>query len=117
MVQSLFSAKDLLEKLLEIDEEVELEFGVDSRHEVIEDLAVMKLYSWRKQDEEDLLNVCMLSSLDRSLLETLVYDEKEAKASSNTALLYNRMVETYEKSFLPRAIKMAKRTKISGWAD
>ena len=58
MVQSLFSAKDLLEKLLEIDEEV-----------------------------------------------------------SNTALLYNRMVETYEKSFFPRSFKMAKRTKISGWAD
>ena len=82
-----------------------------------EDLAVMKLYSWRKQDQDDLLNIPMLKELNRVLLEKLIYDENEAKASSNTKLLYDQMVETYETRFLPRAVKIAKRNNIEQWLE
>jgi len=81
-----------------------------------EDLAVMKLYSWRKQDQQDLLCAQMLRGLDRGLLEELIYGENEAKASSNTILMYERMVDTYERRFLPRAAKAAKASGCAQWA-
>ena len=40
-----------------------------------EDLAVMKLYSWRKQDQIDLMSAEMLAKLDFDLLDRLVYDD------------------------------------------
>ena len=80
-----------------------------------EDLAVMKLYSWRKQDKDDLLNPAMLGQLNRNLLERLIYDESEAKASSNAMLLYSRMTETFEKDFLLRARRLAAKNGIAGW--
>ena len=75
-----------------------------------EDLAVMKLYSWRKQDQIDLTSPEMLAALDFDLLNHLVHDEGEAKASSLTSLTYRKMVEVYEREYKPKATKLAART-------
>ena len=72
-----------------------------------EDLAVMKLYSWRKQDQIDLMSAKMLAKLDFDLLDRLVYDDSDAKASSLTSLTYRKMVEVYEREFKPKAAKLA----------
>lgn len=72
-----------------------------------EDLAVMKLYSWRKQDQIDLTSPEMLAELDFDLLDHLVHDEDEAKASSLTSLVYRKMVEVYEREYRPKAVKLA----------
>ena len=74
-----------------------------------EDLAVMKLYSWRKQDQMDLTSPEMLAELDLGLLDHLVHDENEAKASSLTSLTYRKMVEVYEREYRPKAVKLATR--------
>ena len=70
-----------------------------------EDLAVMKLYSWREQDQLDLLSTEMLKELDMDLLDRIVHSENEAKAAALTPLLYRQMVETFDKEFKPRAEK------------
>ena len=70
----------------------------------------MKLYSWRRQDQIDLTSPKMLAELDLDLLERLIYDENEAKASSLTSLAYRRMVEVYEREYRPKAAKLAKRS-------
>ncbi|MBQ9020542.1 MAG: hypothetical protein IJ113_00805 [Eggerthellaceae bacterium] len=80
-----------------------------------EDLAVMKLYSWRRQDRDDLLNESMLCSLDWSCLEKLIYGPGEAKASCGTKLVYERMVKTYEQDFLPHAARNARRAGFEQW--
>lgn len=74
-----------------------------------EDLAVMKLYSWRKQDQIDLTGPEMLAELDFNLLERLIYDENEARASSLTSLSYRKMVEVYEREYKPKAAKLTAR--------
>lgn len=74
-----------------------------------EDLAVMKLYSWRRQDQIDLTGPEMLAELDFNLLERLIYDENEARASSLTSLSYRKMVEVYEREYKPKAAKLAAR--------
>lgn len=81
--------------------------AVDFFRPSTEDLAVMKLYSWRKQDQIDLTSAEMLAKLDFDLLDHLVYDENEAKASSLTSLVYRKMVEVYEREFKPKAAKLA----------
>ena len=70
----------------------------------------MKLYSWRKQDQIDLTSLEMLAELDLGLLERLIYDENEAKASSLTSLTYRKMVEVYEREYKPKATKLTKRS-------
>ena len=80
--------------------------AVDFFRPSAEDLAVMKLYSWRKQDQIDLMSAEMLAKLDFDLLDRLVYDESEAKASSLTSLTYRKMVEVYEREFKPKAAKL-----------
>ena len=75
----------------------------------VEDLAVMKLYSWRKQDQIDLTSPKLLAELDFDQLDHLVYDENEAKASSLTSLVYRKMVETYEREYRPKAARLAAR--------
>ena len=77
-----------------------------------EDLAVMKLYSWRKQDQLDLLSPQFLESLDMELLDHLVHGEDGAKASSLTSLTYKNMVNTYDKKFKPRALLRLQRLKL-----
>ncbi len=77
--------------------------AVDFYRPSTEDLAVMKLYSWRKQDQIDLLSPEMLAVIDMGLLERLVYDEDEAKASAIAPLVYRNMVGTYEEVFKPKA--------------
>ena len=81
--------------------------AVDFFRPSTEDLAVMKLYSWRKQDQIDLMSAEMLAKLDFDLLDRLVYDDSEAKASSLTSLTYRQMVEVYEREFKPKAAKLA----------
>lgn len=81
--------------------------AVDFFRPSTEDLAVMKLYSWRKQDQIDLTSPEMLAELDFNLLDHLVYDEDEAKASSLTSLAYRKMVEVYEREFKPKAARLA----------
>ena len=83
--------------------------AVDFFRPSAEDLAVMKLHSWRKQDQIDLTSPKMLAELDLGLLERLIYDENEAKASSLTFLAYRRMVEAYERKYKPIATKLAVR--------
>lgn len=84
--------------------------AVDFFRPSAEDLAVMKLYSWRKQDQIDLTSLEMLAELDFDLLDHLVHDEDKAKASSLVSLTYRRMVEVYEKEYKPKAVKIAART-------
>lgn len=83
--------------------------AVDFFRPSAEDLAVMKLYSWRKQDRIDLTSLEMLTELDPDLLDRLVYDDDEAKASSLTSIAYRRMVEVYEREYKPKATKLAGR--------
>ena len=83
--------------------------AVDFFRPSAEDLAVMKLYSWRKQDQIDLTSPKMLAELDFDLLDHLVHDEDEAKASSLTPLAYRKMVEVYEQEYRPKAAKLAAR--------
>ena len=83
---------------------------VDFFRPCAEDLAVMKLYSWRKQDQIDLMSHGLLTALDFDLLDSLVYDEDEAMASSLTSHAYQKMLEVYEKEYRPKAIKLAKKT-------
>ena len=81
--------------------------AVDFFRPSAEDLAVMKLYSWRKQDQIDLTSPELLAELDLELLDRLVHDENEAKASSLTTLSYQRMAEVYEREYKPRAARLA----------
>ena len=81
--------------------------AVDFFRPSAEDLVVMKLYSWRKQDQIDLTSPELLSELDLDLLDRLVHDESEAKASSLTLHSYQKMVEVYEREYKPKATRLA----------
>lgn len=62
----------------------------------IEDLAVMKLYGWRPNDQQDLESPAMLEALDWEKLDKLVYDPEEAQASALSPRRYREMVSVYE---------------------
>ena len=62
----------------------------------IEDLAVMKLYGWRPNDIADLTSEAFLEQVDWDLLDRLVYDNNEAKASALSPRRYEEMVSIYE---------------------
>ena len=63
-----------------------------------EDLAVMKLYSWRDTDEQDLGNEKFLENLDWNLLEKLVREEAPMSRACDIELdrRYKEMVAAYE---------------------
>jgi hypothetical protein len=62
----------------------------------LEDLAVMKLYGWRPNDQEDLESPGLLGELDWEKLDQLVYDPDEAQASALSQRRYREMVAVYE---------------------
>ncbi|MDM8300284.1 DUF6036 family nucleotidyltransferase [Collinsella tanakaei] len=61
----------------------------------LEDLAVMKLYAWRPNDIADLTNPSFLQQIDWDMLEHLVFNDHEAKASCLSERRYLEMVATY----------------------
>lgn len=81
------------DRLIRVDIETEtVEFLTPS----LEDLAVMKLYGWRPNDQEDLESPAFLSRLDWDLLDRLVYDPDEARASALSPRRYREMASVYE---------------------
>lgn len=62
----------------------------------IEVLAVMKLYGWRPNDQQDLESPAMLDKIDWEKLDHLVYDSDEAIASALSPRRYREMVSLYE---------------------
>ena len=62
----------------------------------IEDLAVMKLYGWRPNDIADLTSNAFLEQVNWDLLDHLVYDSNEAKASALIPRRYEEKVAIYE---------------------
>ena len=62
----------------------------------IEDLAIMKLYGWRPNDQEDLESPDFLERVNWPLLDKLVYDPDEAKASALSPRRYREMASIYE---------------------
>ena len=86
---------------------------VDFYRPSAEDLAVMKLYSWRKQDRIDLMSRKFIAEVDFDLLDSLVYGEEEAMASSLTPLSYRKMTEVYEREYRPKASRLAARMAAS----
>ena len=62
----------------------------------VEDLAVMKLYGWRPNDQQDLTSEAMLDAIDWQKLDRLVYDPDEAMASALSPRRYREMVGVYE---------------------
>ena len=81
------------DRLLKIEMETK---AVDFFTPSLEDLAVMKLYGWRPNDQEDLDSSEFLSRLDWDVLEKLVLDSDEAKASALSEKSYSEMVSVYE---------------------
>ena len=61
-----------------------------------EDLAVMKLYAFRPNDLQDLESIANNNLLDWDMLEYLIYDNNEAKASALSERSYKEMVHSYE---------------------
>jgi hypothetical protein len=61
-----------------------------------EDLAVMKLYACRPNDVQDLESAARNGHIDWEVLEHLVYDEDEAKASVLSERRYREMAHSYE---------------------
>ncbi len=62
----------------------------------VEDLAVMKLYGWRPNDQQDLESPAMLEAIDWDTLDRLVRDPDEAQASALSPRRYREMVSVYE---------------------
>jgi hypothetical protein len=62
----------------------------------LEDLVVMKLYGMRPPDLQDITSREVLKSIDWSLLERLVYDPHEARASALSERRYKEMVCAFE---------------------
>ena len=61
-----------------------------------EDLVVMKLYAQRPNDLQDIDGAASNGSIDWTLLDTLVFGEDEAKASSLIERRYDEMVRAYK---------------------
>ena len=81
------------DRLIRVDVET---ITVDFLTPSLEDLAVMKLYGWRPNDQEDLESAPFLSRLDWNLLDKLVYDPDEARASALSQRRYDEMVAIYD---------------------
>ena len=62
----------------------------------IEDLVVMKLYSMRPNDIQDIDSAADKGLIDWDLLEKLVYDKDEARASILSERRYAEMTKAYE---------------------
>lgn len=62
----------------------------------IEDLAIMKLYGWRPNDQEDLEDLVATGRLDWTQMDYLVYFNEESRASALSQRRYEEMVATYE---------------------
>ena len=62
----------------------------------VEDLAVMKLYGWRPNDQQDLESPAMLSAINWERLDHLVYDPDESMASALSPRRYQEMASIYE---------------------
>lgn len=62
----------------------------------LEDLTVMKLYAWRPNDISDLTSPQVLERMDWALLDKLVHDNDEARASALVERRYQEMVGIYE---------------------
>ena len=61
----------------------------------VEDMAVMKLYGWRENDQEDLNSPEFISQLNWNLLDELVFSEDEAQASMLVERRYKEMRDLY----------------------
>lgn len=61
----------------------------------LEDLAVMKLYAWRPNDQADLTSPEVIASMDWDLLDKLVNDPDEAAASVLSERRYQEMLVAY----------------------
>lgn len=62
----------------------------------VEDLAIMKLYGWRPNDQQDLESPQVLEKIDWKQMDYLVYDSDEACASALSPRRYREMIATYE---------------------
>lgn len=81
------------------DRLVPLELGTSTIQFVspsTEDLVVMKLYAARPNDLQDVQSAAINNKIDWKLLEHLVYDKDEAKASCLSERRYKEMVIEYE---------------------
>ena len=70
--------------------------AIDFMTPSVEDLAVMKLYGWRPNDQQDLESPAMLDAIDWDKLDQLVRDPDEAMASALSPRRYQEMVFVYE---------------------
>lgn len=80
------------ERLLRLDLPTKL---IDYMTPSPEDIAVMKLYGWRGNDQEDLNSPEFVEKLNWSLLDYLVFSEDEAKASALIERRYKEMCNIY----------------------
>jgi hypothetical protein len=62
----------------------------------LEDLVVTKLYAMRPPDIKDLRSPEVLAQINWELLDHIVYDKDEAKASALNERRYSEMVQAYE---------------------
>jgi hypothetical protein len=62
----------------------------------IEDLIVTKLYAMRPPDVKDLSSPEVINQIDWNLLEHLIYNKDEAKASALNERRYDEMVQAYK---------------------
>ena len=81
------------ERLIKIDLPTET---IDFLTPSVEDLAVMKLYGWRPNDQQDLESPAMLDAINWEELDHLVYDPDEAMASALSPRRYLEMASIYE---------------------
>ena len=70
--------------------------AIDFMTPSVEDLAVMKLYGWRPNDQQDLESPAMLEAIDWDRLDQLVHDPDEAQASALSPRRYREMAAIYD---------------------
>lgn len=82
------------DRLVELDiETTSVRFVVPS----LEDLVIMKLYAQRPNDIQDVESAAKADLINWDLLEYLVYNDDEARASTNIERRYNEMVDAFER--------------------
>lgn len=82
------------DRLVELDiETTSVRFVVPS----LEDLVIMKLYAQRPNDIQDIESAAKADLINWDLLEYLVYNDNEARASTNIERRYNEMVDAFER--------------------
>lgn len=82
------------------DRLVSLEIGakaIEYMTPSVEDLVVMKLYAERPNDVQDVDAAAERGAIDWQLLDHLVYDSDESKASALSERRYREMVGAYER--------------------